>query len=458
MFSSVRYFLADVFHWLRSHTLIVGLLVLVIAAAAAAVVYVVTEDDSGAGRIVEAPAPQVVIPETPEPEQPTDLGFPTFATKNTTRVAGADPTADAAAVALAVHPSTGGVPRPGAVTLVDRDDWPGGLAAASLVASPVGAPILLTDGEDIPDLTAEAIRSLAPAGDQDTDGRQLFVVGDAAKPDGFDAAEASGSTPAEVAASIDQLRTKLAGEPEHILVTTDDDPAIAMPAAGWSARSGDPILYVEPDAVPEATSKALAKHNDVPVYVLGAESAIEDKVIKELERTASSVERIGADDPVDNAIEFARFASGSFGWNINDPGHGFVIANASRPLDAAAAAPLSASGTWGPLLLTEDAATLPGPLRGYLLDLKPGYDDDPTRAVYNHIWIVGDPDAVSVDVQAQVDELAEVAPVRSGSGTSVLGPPPGSVEPQPDQAGDDSGPGGSSGDEPDGGQQGDQNR
>ena len=117
-----------------------------------------------------------------------------------------------------------------------------------------------------------------------------------------------------------------------------------------------------------------------------------------------------------NAIAFARYASGSFGWNINDPGHGFVIASAARPLDAAAAAPLSASGDLGPLLVTDDAGTVPAALRGYLLDLKPGYANDPTRAVYNHVWLIGDEDAISVGLQAQVDELAEVAPVRSGGG------------------------------------------
>ena len=64
--------------------------------------------------------------------------------------------------------------------------------------------------------------------------------------------------------------------------------------------------------------------------------------------------------------------------------------------------------------MTTDAAAVPDPLRGYLLDLKPGYETDPTRAVYNHVWVVGDPEAISVEVQAQIDELAEVAPVRSG--------------------------------------------
>ena len=92
---------------------------------------------------------------------------------------------------------------------------------------------------------------------------------------------------------------------------------------------------------------------------------ISDKALEAVRKVAPSVEAgRRAQDPVENAIAFARYASGSFGWNINDPGHGFVIASASRPLDAAAAAPLSASGTWGPLLVTDDAAQRPAPRCG----------------------------------------------------------------------------------------------
>jgi hypothetical protein len=62
-----------------------------------------------------------------------------------------------------------------------------------------------------------------------------------------------------------------------------------------------------------------------------------------------------------------------------------VLANSARPLDAVAAATLSASGKWGPLLVTDTADALPADLRSFLLDIKPGYEEDPTRAVYNHI-------------------------------------------------------------------------
>jgi len=31
---------------------------------------------------------------------------------------------------------------------------------------------------------------------------------------------------------------------------------------------------------------------------------------------------------------------------------------------------------------------LPKALREYMLDVKPGYTTDPTRAFYNHVWVI----------------------------------------------------------------------
>jgi hypothetical protein len=201
-----------------------------------------------------------------------------------------------------------------------------------------------------------------------------------------------------------------------------------MPAAAWAARSGDPVLFVHKNSAPKPTLEALRRHKGAAVFALGPTSAISDKALKQVQRVSPSVARIGAQDPVDNAIAFAREADGSFGWDIREPGHGFVIASDARPLDAAAAAPLSASGNWGPLLITDDADRVPEALQGYLLDVKPGYFNDPTRAVYNHVWLMGDQSAISVGFQAQVDDLAEVARVRSGTGVPHLGPAPGAPE------------------------------
>ncbi len=184
-----------------------------------------------------------------------------------------------------------------------------------------------------------------------------------------------------------------------------------MPAAAWAARSGDPVLFSGTKALPKATAAALKRHPQAPVYVLGPSTAISSQVVREIAKIAGSVHRVSGEDPVANAIELARYANGSFGWNVNDPGHGFVVARSGEPLDAAAAAALSASGAWGPLLLTDDAARLPGALRGYLLDVKPGYTTDPTRAFYNHVWVIGDQRQIEVGQQGEIDELAALAKI-----------------------------------------------
>jgi hypothetical protein len=233
-----------------------------------------------------------------------------------------------------------------------------------------------------------------------------------------------------VASAVDRLRQRLNGDPAHILVAGMDRPEFALPAAAWAARSGDPVLFVHRDSIPRATLEAIGRHRGVPIYVLGPPSAVSAKVLADLRKLDPAAKRVGAEGAVENAIAFARYSDAGFGWNINDPGHGFVIANLERPLDAAAAAPLSASGTWGPLLLTDDSRSLPAPLRRYLLDLKPGYASDPTRALYNHVWLIGDPDAISIRFQADVDRLAELAKVRSGSGAGFL---PGQGAPEPEQ-------------------------
>ncbi len=46
--------------------------------------------------------------------------------------------------------------------------------------------------------------------------------------------------------------------------------------------------------------------------------------------------------------------------------------------------------------------------------MKPGYTTDPTRAFYNHVWVIGDGDAISVEQQAEVSELAELAKIGGG--------------------------------------------
>ena len=113
-----------------------------------------------------------------EPEAARDLGFPAFATKNTTRIGGADPIADAAGVARAVFPATTPENRPNAVALIDARDWHAGIAGAVLASTPVRAAILLSNGPDLPPATREALAALQPLGAKAAGGAQVVRVGD----------------------------------------------------------------------------------------------------------------------------------------------------------------------------------------------------------------------------------------------------------------------------------------
>src|SRR5207253_9555957 len=135
--------------------------------------------------------------------------------------------------------------------------------------------------------------------------------------------------------------------------------------------SGDPVLFAGDGPPPVATLRTLHLYAGTPVYILGPPGAVSDRAFNLIKKVAPSAKRVAGTDPVANSIDFARYVDGDFGWNINDPGHGFVIASLARPLDAAAAAALSAGGTFGPMLLTPTAAAVPPELRSYLPDLKP---------------------------------------------------------------------------------------
>jgi ell wall binding domain 2 (CWB2) len=347
------------------------------------------------------------------PQAAAELGFPAFATKNTTRVGGGDAIANAAAVAQAVFPSRSPETRPAAVVLVDRADWRAAISASQLMSRPLRAPVLFTDGGKVPPATQAALDALEPTGAKAAGGAQVLRIGGAAKPEGLDVRDVPGAGPPALARAIDALRSDAAGEKRPtgpVVVASADHPAFAMPAAGWAAKSGMPVLWTQGSTLPAETRAAIRAHGRPRIYVLGPESAVPQAAAAQLARLGR-VRRIGAADAPRTAVAFARYADGSFGWKVVDPGHGFVFASPRRPEDAAAAAPLSASGTYGPLLLVSEPGRLDPPVESYLLDVQPGYDADPVRGVYNHGWLVGDESAISVDVQSRIDALLEIQPV-----------------------------------------------
>jgi hypothetical protein len=345
------------------------------------------------------------------------LGFPSSATRNTIRVGGSDAAADAAGVAGALFPATGTSDRPTAVALVDQDDWQSAIAASVLAGPPIGAPLLLAEGDTLPAVTQDTLERLAPRGSDLSEDAQVIRIGpDVARPDGFKTALIQGKNAYERAAAIDRFFSAASGRPSNdVVLYSGERPAWAMPAASWAARSGDAVLPVRADSIPRPVARALADHERPNVYLLGPERIISERVADQLRerKLARSVNRIEGDTPVENAIAFARYEKGDFGWRVNIPGYNFALASTTRPADAAAAAPLATRGVFAPLLLTDDAEALPEALESYLLSVQPGYEGDPRDAVYNRAWILGDDTAISVRQQAQVDSITELIPVQN---------------------------------------------
>jgi len=369
------------------------------------------DDSSGDGARDDQP----VLGAGGDEEQPEDapaLGFPVFATKNTTRVAGGDSVSTAAGAARAIYPARTDESSPRTVVIVEQDDWRAAISAAQLMARPLRAPVLFSDGGELPAASAEALEELAPSGAEEAGDAQVIRIGEAAEPENRRVTDVKGASSTSLAQAIDRLQIEAAGDPtDAVLVAPADSPEFAMPAAGWAAKSGQPVLWTTKDSLPPETREAIEARKRPRIYVLGPEDVIAERVVRELDRLGPT-KRVAGPDPVTNAIAFARYSDGGrFGWNVVDPGHGLVFASSSRTLDAVAGAAFSGAGQFGPLLLVTDAAALPTAVQEYLLDIQPGYDEDPVRGVYNHGWLMGDETAISADVQSRIDALLEIQPV-----------------------------------------------
>jgi hypothetical protein len=334
-------------------------------------------------------------------------------TKNTTRLGGSSPVVDAAAVASAVHPGAFSAGRPQAVVIANPSRWSAALAASVLAGVPLGAPLLYSEPGGVPSATRQALQAMHPTGAPSLSGTQLIELGEGlALPRGYTARALVGSDPYTLAAEIAHLQEALRGSPpaQVIVVNAEAGPAFAMPAAGLAAESGAPILLVQSIGVPAVTQAELKALRPSTIYAIGPPPVISQAVLAELGKLGT-VKRIAGRTPAQNAVAVARFGEGSFGWNVHEPGHGLVFASAARPLDAPAAAPLSASGDFAPLLVLEEPEAIPRPLSEYLEDIRGAYNArvSPVQSLYNHGWLIGDASAISPATQAQLDAMLELA-------------------------------------------------
>ena len=158
-------------------------------------------------------------------------------------------------MAGALFPATGESDRPTAVVLVDKDDWATAISASVLVGRPIGAPILLTDGGDLPPVSSETLKRLKPKGSYLSKDAQVIRIGaDTARPDGFKTALIEGDNPFEAAASIDRFFSAARAKPSNdVVLYSADRGEFAMPAAAWAAPRRRGALVRRPAPPPRST-------------------------------------------------------------------------------------------------------------------------------------------------------------------------------------------------------------
>lgn len=364
-------------------------------------------------------------------DEPTDdfkrgSGSPALATKNTVRIPGSGPIANAAGAALAVYPSTSIDTRPKAVSLVGKNDWRAAVIAGVFMGQPTGAPILLGDRDDVSDITQSALSVMRPVGARMPNQPQVLALGDVKLPDGVRATQVRGRNAPELAASVDLLHSRInRGRSRDLIVVSTESIAAgyAVVAGPLAAKTSSPVLFVGKQLIPRATLRALSLRNrNARIHVIGPPAVVSETVLRRLRRYGR-VNRIAGNNVVENAVAAAIYQDEQtgWGWGITDPGHGFIVARRDQVMDVAAATALSVSGAYGPLLFNDSGKTLSAALRNYLLNIKPGFIDDPTRGSYNRAWLLGGEEIISSDVQAQIDALCEIVPVKVGAQPGQIG-------------------------------------
>jgi hypothetical protein len=354
------------------------------------------------------------------------------ATRNTTRVGGARAADDAAAVARVVYPGLTSSSRPQTVVIVDQRSWPAALAASSLAGAPLNAPILYAEGDSLPQVSLEALEAMRPTG-AGTAGAQVIEIATRARlPVRYSVRAVPAAAPATISGEIAQLLEQAQGAPpsQAIVMGTGGSHATQMPAAGLSAESGAPLLLTGPASLSPATASSLVRLHHPAIYVMngaGLGKAVLGALAKLGRVTLIPEAGTGeAPSPAAGAIAAARFTDGSFGWGVKDPGHGLVFANSARALDAPAAALLSATGEYGPMLLLEAADRIDPNLAAYLGNIQPAYttapEFRPVRGVYNHGWLIGDERAIALGTQAEIDSLLEISPRKQGGAEEAPAP------------------------------------
>src|SRR5579885_1801604 len=244
----------------------------------------------------------------------------TWNTKNSTRLAASTPTDLSIMTSRTLFPQGSDV-TPGGVVLAPANNWQASIAAAPLIHW-VNGPLLLSDGSTA---IMQEVGRLHPASIHGLTNVSVVQVGIVPSSGIAQSMAVPAADPATLAADVDTLVMKIAGQPSPNVLIVPDDAGDAVPAAYYAAQTGDAVLFGG-NPLPAATRQALAQRaGHAHIYVLGP--GMEDM------SRYGTVQRVSTRDAANAAVALAQYYDQNtrFGWGLDasryDSDHNFVLAN-----------------------------------------------------------------------------------------------------------------------------------
>ncbi len=238
----------------------------------------------------------------------------------------------------------------------------GSAFADALAAAPLAgledAPVLLTEHDNLPQSTIEALQELETSHVWIMGGPLAvsYEVEAELEQNGYDTTRVAGDDRYETAATLARMvqerqgnGANFPGDVRAAFLANGERFPDALSAAPLSANGPSPIpmLLTPQGHLPEATRDAVEDLEIEAVFIVGGPAAVSDHIRAELEEMGVNTDRIAGDDRTATAAEAARFARDYLGFDYDH----VVLARGDAFPDALAAGPF-AGGHDTPVLLT----------------------------------------------------------------------------------------------------------
>jgi hypothetical protein len=325
------------------------------------------------------------------------------------RIRGMSPTDVAAAAVLAAYP--GDDIQPNGLVLTRMDRWRETLVGAQFSAAPVSAAMLPRRHGYLPTATADLVQRLNLRGFPRASGLKAVVLGQAGdevfaglQQHDIELTQLKARTPERLSFDTVPFRGGWAkAYSDQIVVVPSRSRDHALPGAAWSAYSGDSLVFVGRDSIPQDTRKLLVQRRKLrlespQMYLMGGPSVISDAVAQDLGQYGR-VTRLGGNSAAETAVAVARYhdAKTGFGWGMRG---GPVSVSFVNPRDwgnAVGAFAFAGAGPQAPLLLTRRDGTLPPSVREYLRKARAPHGGQG--------FVFGNEDSIPQTTLSEIDRL-----------------------------------------------------